>query len=67
MHTVLNKETKHLIGAKEVFCDEEDRLLLSIPLEARLIVFGNGTFGCLGKKKQIAGAGLDVYSLEPLK
>ncbi|MCK0191443.1 NAD(P)-dependent oxidoreductase [Arenibacter sp. F20364] len=63
IHAVLNKETKHLIGAKEFAVMKENAIIIN---SARGALIDEMALLDALEKKQIAGAGLDVYSLEPL-
>ena len=63
LHAVLNKETKHLIGAGELAAMKPTALLINTARGA--LVDEIALFKAL-EEKQIAGAGLDVYSQEPL-
>ncbi|MDX1768007.1 MAG: hydroxyacid dehydrogenase [Arenibacter troitsensis] len=63
LHAVLNKETKHLIGAKEFSVMKETAIIIN---SARGALIDEMALLDALEKKQIAGAGLDVYSQEPL-
>ncbi|MEG3659003.1 hydroxyacid dehydrogenase [Arenibacter palladensis] len=63
LHSVLNKETKHLIGAKEFSVMKETAIVIN---SARGALIDELALLNALEKKQIAGAGLDVYSQEPL-
>lgn len=63
LHAVLNKETKHLIGAKEFSVMKETAIIIN---SARGALIDEMALLNALEKKQIAGAGLDVYSQEPL-
>ncbi|MCK0148152.1 NAD(P)-binding domain-containing protein [Arenibacter sp. F26102] len=63
LHAVLNKETKHLIGAKEFLAMKKTAIIINTARGA--LIDEMALLNAL-EKKQIAGAGLDVYSLEPL-
>ena len=63
LHAVLNKETKHLIGAKEFAVMKENAIIIN---SARGALIDEMALLDALEKKQIAGAGLDVYSQEPL-
>ena len=63
LHAVLNKETKHLIGAKEFSTMKKTAIIIN---SARGALIDEMALLDALEKKQIAGAGLDVYSLEPL-
>ena len=63
LHTVLNQETKHLIGAAELASMKSTAILINSARGA--LVDEIALLRALGNKK-IAGAGLDVFSDEPL-
>jgi D-3-phosphoglycerate dehydrogenase len=63
MHAVLTAETKHMIGAKELALLPENAFLIN---SARGALIDETALMHALKKKQIAGAGLDVFSIEPL-
>lgn len=63
VHAVLNQETKHLIGAKELSAMKETAIIIN---SARGALIDELALLKALEKKQIAGAGLDVYSQEPL-
>lgn len=63
VHAVLNNETKHLIGAKEFSVMKETAIIIN---SARGALIDELALLNALEKKQIAGAGLDVYSQEPL-
>ena len=63
VHCVLNKDTHHLIGAEELACMKSTAMLINVSRGA--IVDEAALLQAL-KDKAIAGAGLDVYSQEPL-
>jgi D-3-phosphoglycerate dehydrogenase len=63
LHSVLNKETKHLIGAKEFAVMKKNAIIIN---SARGALIDELALMDALEKKQIAGAGLDVYSKEPL-
>lgn len=63
VHAVLNKETKHLIGAKEFAVMKENAIIIN---SARGALIDEMALVDALEKKLIAGAGLDVYSQEPL-
>ena len=63
LHSVLNKNTKHLIGAKEFSVMKETAIIIN---SARGALIDELALLNALEKKQIAGAGLDVYSQEPL-
>ena len=63
LHAVLNKETKHLIGAGELAAMKPTAFLINSSRGA--LVDEMALLKAL-EEKQIAGAGLDVFSQEPL-
>ncbi|MDO6602550.1 2-hydroxyacid dehydrogenase [Arenibacter palladensis] len=63
VHAVLNNETKHLIGSKEFSVMKETAIIIN---SARGALIEELALLNALEKKQIAGAGLDVYSQEPL-
>ncbi|MCM4166010.1 MULTISPECIES: 2-hydroxyacid dehydrogenase [unclassified Arenibacter] len=63
LHAVLNKETKHLIGAKEFEVMKPNAIIINT---ARGALIDELALLDALERKQIAGAGLDVYSMEPL-
>jgi len=63
IHCVLNEQTRHLIGAGELMSMKPTVFLINVSRGA--IVDEAALIEAL-EKKRIAGAGLDVYSLEPL-
>ena len=63
IHAVLNDDTYHLIGQSELAVMQPHAVLLNVSRGA--IVDENALIAAL-KSGQIAGAGLDVYSDEPL-
>lgn len=63
VHAVLNKETKHLIGAKEFAVMKKNTIIIN---SARGALIDEMALVDALEKKLIAGAGLDVYSQEPL-
>jgi len=63
IHCILNARTHHLIGAKELAAMKPSAFLINVSRGA--IVDETALVEALGKKI-IAGAGLDVYSSEPL-
>lgn len=63
VHCVLNDETHHLIGAKELDCMKPSAVLINVSRGA--IVDEKALVAAL-KNRSIAGAALDVYSQEPL-
>ncbi len=63
VHCVLNDETYHLIGAKELACMKPTAILINVSRGA--IVDEDALVAAL-QHGAIAGAALDVYSQEPL-
>ena len=63
IHAVLNPQSHHLIGAAELAAMKADAFLINVSRGA--IVDETALLAAL-KSGQIAGAGLDVYSEEPL-
>ena len=63
LHAVLNKETKHLIGEKEFLVMKKTAIIIN---SARGALIDEMALLEALDKKRIAGAGLDVYSQEPL-
>lgn len=63
VHCVLNDETRHLIGRDELAAMKQDAFLINVSRGA--IVDEEALLEAL-QAGQIAGAGLDVYSQEPL-
>jgi D-3-phosphoglycerate dehydrogenase len=63
VHAVLNPDTRHLIGARELAAMKPSAFLINVSRGA--IVDEDALVTAL-KDKQIAGAALDVYSQEPL-
>lgn len=63
VHCVLNDATRHLIGATELACMKSTASFINVARGA--IVDESALLHAL-REKQIAGAGLDVYSQEPL-
>lgn len=63
VHCVLNKDTHHLIGAKELSCMKSSAILINVSRGA--IVDETALVQAL-TDGTIAGAGLDVFSQEPL-
>lgn len=63
LHAVLNKETKHLIGAKEFSAMKKTAIIIN---SARGSLIDEMALLEALEKNKIAGAGLDVYSMEPL-
>lgn len=63
VHAVLSRETRHLLGEGELDCMKRSAYLVNVSRGA--IVDESALVRTL-ERKQIAGAGLDVYGLEPL-
>lgn len=63
VHCVLNKETHHLIGAKELACMKPTAMLINV---SRGAIVDEAALVEALNNKTIAGAALDVYSQEPL-
>lgn len=63
IHCVLDEDTHHLIGEEELARMKTDAFIINVSRGA--IVDENALLAAL-KARQIAGAGLDVYSSEPL-
>jgi len=63
IHAVLNPDTQHLIGREELACMKPTASLINVSRGA--IVDEAALLKAL-ESRQIAGAGLDVYSREPL-
>lgn len=63
VHAVLNKETKHLLGTKELSAMKKTAIIIN---SARGALIDEMALLDALEKNKIAGAGLDVYSLEPL-
>ncbi len=63
LHAVLTKETKHLIGADELAAMKPTTILINA---SRGALVDEITLLKALEEKQIAGAGLDVFSQEPL-
>jgi D-3-phosphoglycerate dehydrogenase len=63
VHTVLSRETRHLLGERELACMKRSAYLVNVSRGA--IVDEAALVGALDRQ-QIAGAGLDVYEQEPL-
>ena len=63
VHAVLNRDTHHLIGAEELACMRASAFIINVSRGA--IVDEVALLAAL-KSTQIGGAGLDVYSEEPL-
>lgn len=63
LHAVLNKETKHLIGKYELSLMKKTAFIIN---SARGALIDELALLEALEKNQIAGAGLDVFSIEPL-
>jgi D-3-phosphoglycerate dehydrogenase len=63
IHTVLNSETKHLVGAAELLAMKQTAVLINV---SRGGLVDEAALVAALEKKTIAGCGLDVYSEEPL-
>lgn len=63
LHAVLNQDTKHLIGAKELAAMKPTAFLIN---SARGALVDEAALLRALEEKKIAGAGLDVFSKEPL-
>lgn len=63
VHAVLNRETKHLIGKQEFSAMKKTAIIINT---ARGAIIDELALLDALEKNQIAGAGLDVFSLEPL-
>ena len=63
LHAVLNQDTKHLIGAKELAAMKPTAFLIN---SARGALVDEAALLRALEEKKIAGAGLDVFSTEPL-
>jgi D-3-phosphoglycerate dehydrogenase len=63
IHAVLNDDTHHLIGEKELACMKADAFIINV---SRGAIIDEAALLATLKSGLIAGAGLDVYSIEPL-
>lgn len=63
LHAVLNKDTKHLIGTKEFSAMKRSAIIIN---SARGSLMDEMALLEALENNKIAGAGLDVFSLEPL-
>ncbi|MCI0678539.1 MAG: C-terminal binding protein [Actinobacteria bacterium] len=63
VHCVLNAETHHLIGAAELACLKPSAILINV---SRGAILDEAALVTALVEGRIAGAGLDVYSQEPL-
>jgi D-3-phosphoglycerate dehydrogenase len=63
IHAVLNDETRHLIGARELAAMKRSAFLINV---SRGAIVNEAALVAALQEKRIAGAALDVYSQEPL-
>ncbi|MEM9471727.1 MAG: NAD(P)-dependent oxidoreductase, partial [Pseudomonadota bacterium] len=63
IHCVLKPETRHLIGDAELRCMKRSAFLIN---SSRGAIVDEGALLSALKENRIAGAGLDVFSQEPL-
>ena len=63
VHTALSEKTKHLVGAKELAAMKPHALLIN---SARGALVDEAALVSALQEKRIGGAGLDVFSQEPL-
>ncbi len=63
LHCVLNPETRHLIGEAELRCMKQTAFLIN---SSRGAIVDEQALVVALKENRIAGAGLDVFSREPL-
>src|SRR5205085_7818807 len=63
IHAVLNDETRHLIGARELASMKPSAFLINV---SRGAIVDEAALVAALQDKRIAGAALDVYSREPL-
>ena len=63
IHAVLNDETRHLVGAREVAAMKPSALLINV---SRGAIVDEAALVSALQEERIAGAALDVYSREPL-
>ena len=63
LHTVLTPDTHHLIGGRELSAMKRNAVLINV---SRGALIDETALVCALDEGQIAGAGLDVYSKEPL-
>ena len=63
VHAVLNDETRHLIGARELAAMKPSAFLINV---SRGAIVDEAALVAALQEKRIAGAALDVYSAEPL-
>ncbi len=64
IHCVLNDATRHLIGARELACMKRSAILINV---SRGAIIDEAALVAALVEGRIAGAGLDVYSAEPLR
>jgi len=64
IHCVLNDATRHLIGARELACMKRSAILINV---SRGVIIDEAALVAALVEGRIAGAGLDVYSAEPLR
>ncbi len=62
LHLPLNEETKHMIGKKELQLMKEEAILINT---ARGSIVNSEDLADALKKGKIAGAGVDVFEMEP--
>lgn len=63
VHAVLSRETRHLLGERELACMKRSAYLVNV---SRGSIVDEAALVRALERKQIAGAGLDVYEQEPL-
>jgi D-3-phosphoglycerate dehydrogenase len=63
IHAVLNRETRHLIGARELGLMKPSAYLINV---SRGAIVDEAALVAALREKRIAGAALDVFSQEPL-
>jgi D-3-phosphoglycerate dehydrogenase len=63
VHCVLNRETRHLIGAREIACLKPTAIFINV---ARGAIVDEAALVAAVVAGRIAGLGLDVYAQEPL-
>src|SRR4051812_1498982 len=63
IHAVLNAETRHLIGARELSWMKQSAFLINV---ARGAIVDEAALVAALQEKRIAGAALDVFSQEPV-
>lgn len=62
LHLPLNKSTKHLIGKNEINSMKSNAILINT---ARGLIVDNNALAKALKNNKIAGAGIDIYEMEP--